>query len=241
MTIDAGTYTHVVVVIPAHNEAARLPRCLRAIVTAAACVPVPVLTVVVLDACDDDSARLVGRFGPDVHFVRVDAQNVGAARAAGFGYARSACLGDEARTWYATTDADSRVDPDWLLGQLSADADMVLGVVRVPDWEHHPEVVIDQYLRNYESDGPDHEHIHGANLSCRADAYWRVGGFANLASGEDVELVDRFEKAGYCIRRDASLSVSTSDRQSNRAPGGFADHLRDISDTVLGPPASEPA
>ena len=57
-------------------------------------------------------------------------------------------------------------------------------VVRVPDWEHYPGVVIDQYLQNYESDGPDHEHIHGANLSCRADAYWRVGGFANLVSGQ---------------------------------------------------------
>ena len=37
-----------VVVVPAHNEVAHLPRCLRALATAALCVKVPVLTVVVL-------------------------------------------------------------------------------------------------------------------------------------------------------------------------------------------------
>jgi glycosyltransferase involved in cell wall biosynthesis len=43
----------VVVVVPAHNELAHLPRCLRALATAGLCAPVPVLTVVVLDATDD--------------------------------------------------------------------------------------------------------------------------------------------------------------------------------------------
>ena len=81
----------VVVVVPAHNELEHLPRCLRALTTAALCIPVPVLIVVVLDACDDGSERLAGQFGPDVHFVSVDAGNVGAARAAGFEYARDRC------------------------------------------------------------------------------------------------------------------------------------------------------
>jgi len=70
-----------VVVVPAHNERERLPRCLRALATAAVCLPVPVLTVVVLDATDDGSDGLVGQFGHDVQFVAVDAGNVGAARA----------------------------------------------------------------------------------------------------------------------------------------------------------------
>ena len=49
--------------------------------------------VVVPDTCDDDSEGLAGRFGPDVHFVSVDAANVGATRAAGFEYARSLFAG----------------------------------------------------------------------------------------------------------------------------------------------------
>ncbi|MCW2558556.1 MAG: glycosyl transferase [Mycobacterium sp.] len=135
-------FERTVVVIPAHNESARLPDCLKAVVTAvAACSSMTVLTVVVLDACDDASADLAGRFGSDVHFIQVDARNVGASRAAGFTYARSSAgmdSTDESRTWYATTDADSRVDPGWLIRQTASGADMVLGVVRIANWRHLP-------------------------------------------------------------------------------------------------------
>ncbi|RDH76416.1 glycosyltransferase [Mycolicibacterium moriokaense] len=233
-----------VVVVPAHNELAHLPRCLRALATAALCLPVPVLTVVVLDATDDGSDRLVGQFGPDVHFVSVDAGNVGAARAAGFEYALPLCDSVEpAHTWYATTDADSVVPADWLLKMSAADADMVLGVVRVPNWRHYPAEVARRYLRAYHAKEPGqigpgqkgrgHNHIHGANMGFRADAYWAVGGFRALPTGEDVELVDRFEAASMRIHRDAALSVATSDRRDGRAPGGFAKHLRDLSGSVL--------
>ncbi len=223
-----------VVVVPAHNELAHLPRCLRALATAAVCLPVPVLTVVVLDATDDGSERLAGRFGPDVHFVTVDAGNVGAARAAGFEYARTESGDvDPARTWYATTDADSVVPADWLLRMVDSDAEMVLGVVHVPNWRHHPTEVVRRYLRAYHSKAKEHSHIHGANMGFRGDAYWHVGGFRPLPSGEDAELVDRFMAAGLSVDRDATLSVATSDRRDGRAPGGFAHHLRELSGSVL--------
>jgi glycosyltransferase involved in cell wall biosynthesis len=222
-----------VVVVPAHNEVAHLPRCLSALATATVCLPVPTLVVVVLDATNDGSERLVGQFGPDVHFVTVEAGNVGAARAAGFQYGGQMCEGvDPARTWYATTDADSVVPADWLLQMSAADADMVLGVVRVPAWRHYPADVARRYLRAYQSNGPGHKHIHGANMGFRADAYWAVGGFRALSTGEDVELVDRFEAEGLRIHRDKNLSVATSDRRNGRAPGGFAKHLRDLSGSM---------
>jgi len=63
--------------------------------------------VVVLDACNDDSETLAGHYGPDVHFLPIDERNVGAARAAGFRYAKSELGGAGKRTWYATTDADT--------------------------------------------------------------------------------------------------------------------------------------
>lgn len=220
------------VVIPAHNEVNELPRSLRAVVTAAVCVPVTALTVVVLDSCSDASESLAGGFGPDVHFVSVDAGNVGAARAAGFTFANSLCqVVDPARTWFATTDADTRVDPDWLVRQLEADADMVLGVVRVNDWRQHSAAAIKRYLRAYgrSSRGGGHDHVHGANMGFRADAYWELGGFRALPSGEDVELVQRFEAGGYYICRDPDLSVVTSARHTGRAPRGFAHHLRQVS------------
>jgi glycosyltransferase involved in cell wall biosynthesis len=227
------TLERAVVVIPAHNEAANLPDCLKAVLTAAASAHMPVLTVVVLDACDDGSVELSGQFGSDVHFVEVDVRNVGASRAAGFNYARSsvASCGDESRVWYATTDADSRVDPSWLIRQSASGADVVLGVVRVANWRHLPAAAVRRYLNAYRAKRrPDgHGHVHGANMGFRADAYWRVGAFADLASGEDVDLVRRFEEHHLVIDRDEGLSVTTSARQKGRAPRGFAAHLRGIA------------
>jgi GT2 family glycosyltransferase len=219
-------------VIPAHNELPYLSACLRAVVTATLCVPIPVLVVVVLDSTDDGSAELAGQFGPDVHFISVDAHNVGAARAAGFGYARSLCAQDD-ECWYATSDADSRVDPGWLIHQLQVGADMMLGVVRVANWRQHSPELANHYVQQYEAGPTDrHEHIHGANMGFSARAYWRVGGFRALPNGEDVDLVERFESAGYRIHRDPELSVVTSARVRGRAPGGFAQHLRQLDEAT---------
>jgi glycosyltransferase involved in cell wall biosynthesis len=220
-------FDRVVVVVPAHNEIDLLPRCLRALSRAAAGLPDRVVTVVVLDACDDGSQRLAGRCGPDVSFITVDAGNVGVTRAAGFAYARHRWGID--RTWYATTDADSAVSDTWLRRMVAVEADMVLGVVTVPVWRHVSADVADLYGREYASKGPGHNHIHGANMGFRADAYWSLGGFRALCSGEDVELVARFEDAGMDIRRDETLSVATSDRHAGRAPHGFAAYLRDLT------------
>jgi glycosyltransferase involved in cell wall biosynthesis len=229
-------YDRAVVVVPAHNEKADLPACLRALLTASLCVPIPVSIVVVLDASDDDSAKLAGRYGPDVHFVSVEVRNVGAARAAGFGYGRSLCADDEC--WYATTDADSRVDPGWLIHQLELGTDMALRVVRITNWRHHTTEVVDRYVRAYQANPPDgsgqHGHIHGANMGFSARAYWRVGGFRALPCGEDVDLVERFEAAGYRMHRDTELSVVTSARTRARAPHGFAHYLRQLGRSAAG-------
>ena len=219
-----------VVVIPAHNEVSHLPSCLKAMVTAAACAPFPVKIVIVLDACDDDSRGLAGQFGDDVQFVEVNVRNVGAARRAGFDYARELCATDS-RTWYATSDADTRVDADWLVRQTNSAADVVLGVVRIVNWRRFSATAARRYLSAYRSkfhrDG--HDHVHGANMGFSAEAYWEVGGFATLASDEDVDLVRRFEAAGYRIARDRQLSVVTSARPVGRAPRGFAKQLRTIA------------
>ena len=195
------------IVIPAHDERESLPACLRAVLTAALCVPIPVAIVVVLDATDDESAGLAGVYGPDVHFISVEAENVGTARAVGFAYARSLFV-PEARCWYATTDADSRVDPGWLVGQLQRGADMVL-------WGHRP-----------------HEDIQGADMGFSARAYWRVGGFRSLPSGEHVDLVRRFETAGYSVHRHTAPPVAAS--AWGRAPHEFAGYPGQLGRTVAG-------
>jgi glycosyltransferase involved in cell wall biosynthesis len=223
-------FDRAVVVIPAHNEADNLPSSVTAVLRAAARLSVPVTVIVVLDSSDDGSEMLAAQFGRNVHFVAIDARNVGAARAVGFSYARTLCeevAPDDSRIWYATTDADSMVEPDWLLRQIGSDADMVLGVVRISTWREFPAAAVRLYLAAYRSKNhPDgHGHVHGANMGFRADWYWRVGGFAALASDEDVDLVARFESTDLRIARDRQLSVVTSRRQLGRAPDGFAAHL----------------
>ena len=228
-----------VVVVPAHNEYAALTRCVSAIRTAAVAAAIPTHVVVVLDACDDESASLAGYFGPTVHFIAVDERNVGAARAAGFRHAKSVLGAMGKRTWYATTDADTEVGGDWLVRQLGWGADMVLGLVRVGEWRHHSERVAKLYEARYRTEASHHQHVHGANMGFRSQAYWRVGGFAALASGEDVDLVDRFRAAGSDIYRDDQLWVTTSDRRRGRAPGGFAEHLVEVSHEVADDRADE--
>jgi len=219
----------VAVVVPAHNESAVLPACLNSLLAAARDCPAPVTVVVVLDDCSDDSAALAGQYGDDVHFIDVDERNVGAARAAGFGYAGAVLRSELDQTCYATTDADTQVPPDWLSRQLESGADVVFGVVSVSQWRHFPLEVADRYQRRFESDEPGHHHVHGANMAFRASVYWAVGGFAGLASGEDVDLAQRLEAAGHRVFWDDELSVATSDRSTGRAPGGFADHLAEVS------------
>lgn len=233
-------YRQAAVAIPAHNEHANLPACLRAVLTSALCAHVPVTIVVVLDASDDGSAELAGCYGGDVHFIRVEARNVGAARAAGFDYARELCGTSDPDCWYATTDADSVVDPDWLVRQLECAADVFLGLVRVADWRRHRLAVVRRYLKAYNRHIDDsHDHVHGANMGFRSGAYWRVGGFRALPSGEDVEIVGRFEAAGYRVHRDMGQSVVTSARTRARAPRGFAHHLRKLTDAGSGSMAGD--
>lgn len=212
-------YDAAAVVIPAHNERAKLPACLRAVLTAALCAPIPVTVVVVLDGSEDGSDELAGEYGPDVHFISVDVRNAGIARAVGFGYARS-LLGDDTRTWFATADAGSRVDPRWLLDQLRSGADMVVGVMRCYEAGAHARQT-------------QHEVVDG-DMGFAARAYWHVGGFHAGATGEKADLVERFEAAGYHIHRDTDLSVITSKRIQARDPYGFADYLTQLGRTAAG-------
>ena len=116
---------------------------------------------------------------------------------------------------------------------------MVLGLVRVGQWRHHSEQAAELYEARYLAETALHQHVHGANMGFRAEAYWRVGGFAALASGEDVDLVERFRADGLCVHPDEDLWVTTSDRRRGRAPGGFAEHLAEVSREVADDRADE--
>jgi len=217
------------VIVPAHNEAHAIGRCLASIAVAAAHPGLgrePVLVVVALDACSDATEAVCTRHGAIT--VAVDAQCVGTARAA----AASHVLAQGAR-WIASTDADTAVPQDWLWRQSLCGADAFCGVVEVEDWLDYPERVRNAFSeREIVQDG--HRHIHGANLGMSAAAYLAVGGFPALRTGEDVALVEALAGNGARIAWLARPAVATSARRTARAPHGFSGFLRALEREVMG-------
>ncbi|WP_449433024.1 glycosyltransferase [Pseudomonas putida] len=214
----------IAVVIPAHNEARRLGRCLRAAKAAAALAEqagCEVQILVVLDRCRDASAAVARRFG--VEILAVEAGSVGMARRVG-----AARMIERGAHWLACTDADSQVPPHWLLSQLACSAEVVCGTVHVERWQPWQKAALRKlYLSRYEV-REGHGHIHGANLGICARAYERVGGFQPLAAHEDVQLVRDLQASGAQIVWTARHSVATSSRRDSRAREGFGDYLEGL-------------
>ncbi len=220
------------IAVPAHNEQDTLGPCLAALLGAARAASLEgeaVCVCVVLDACDDGSAAIVGEqqaafdaAGVVLDCISVDARQVGVARAAG---ART-LLARGAR-WLAFTDADTRVSPQWLAAQLRLGADVVCGSVAVDDWSPHAgnaQALREHFARTYQ-DRDGHRHIHGANLGVSAAAYVAAGGFAPVSCHEDVLLVAALEANGARFAWSAQPRVFTSARTDARARGGFGDTL----------------
>lgn len=224
MDVVPADCRRVVVVVPVHNEELLLDSCLSAVVAASEDSGVPTELIVVLDACSDSSIDIADAWADKIGcaILPIDRRNVGAARAAGF-----LAAGVGTGTWFATTDADSMVRPDWLSSQLAharRGARVVAGTV-VADLGDA--AVAAAYRAGYRNH-PGHRHIHGANLGLSAEAYWSVGGFDAIETGEDVELVRRLEHAAVPVTYACDSPVTTSCRRVGRAPDGFAAHLNSL-------------
>ena len=136
--MTATDVTTVVVVVPVHNEAELLDRCLTALgeaVATAAGRGIRCVVRIVLDDCTDGSA-LIAAAHPFPTMV-ISAAGVGDARARGVEAAMREVGGvPPRRVWIANTDADSAVPANWIVTQcdLAANgADVFVGTVR-PDF-----------------------------------------------------------------------------------------------------------
>ncbi|MCO5103941.1 MAG: glycosyltransferase [Burkholderiaceae bacterium] len=230
----------IAIVVPAHNESQRIGRCLSSLQQAARCPRLgaePVRIFVVADACTDATARIAEQQGAEV--LPCQARSVGVARALG----ANAALAAGAR-WLAFTDADSVVAEDWIAQQLAQGCDAVCGTVQVDNWRAWGRLrsaMRAHFAKTY-VDADGHRHIHGANLGVSAVAYRRAGGFAALASSEDVALVQALQDSGARIAWSAAPRVRTSARKRYRAPGGFGATLAQVArqSAPLGPVAAQP-
>lgn len=222
---------HVHVVVPARNEAAHLPRMLESLSLAVEALRgsrpnMSVAVTVVLDLCTDSSAEVLGEH-PWIDVVSVDLGLVGRVRAEGVERARRRTVpASPSRVWIASTDADTVVPPSWLVDQVEvaeSGADFYTGVV-TPDADDLPSSTrLAWWARHQHVDG--HPHVHGANLGFTLAAYDCVGGYDDVATGEDERLVRDMRSAGLAGVATAANSVTTSGRLVGRAPGGFAAYL----------------
>lgn len=116
---------HAVVVVPARDEQERIGACLHALAEQRGLEPEAFEVVVVLDQCGDDTRAMALRAAaaaPHLRLTLLDspAPGAGHARRAGMDFAceRLFAVG-RPHGLIASTDADTRVAPDWLATQLA--------------------------------------------------------------------------------------------------------------------------
>ncbi|WP_448223218.1 glycosyltransferase [Gordonia iterans] len=220
------------VVIPAHNEEAAISACLRSLAWATESLyrdlgdrSPRVRVVVVLDRCIDATGRIAAAFGADV--VQTTGGSVGIARRVGVAHSLIEAAPPSTH-WIANTDADSIVPADWLRTHhkhAAAGARVLTGLVE-PDRR----ALTAAQLARWHALQPNtaaHRRVHGANLGVRADTYLQMGGFPDIASGEDRGLVEAARRLDVTVTPTTESPVLTSARRTGRAPLGFAQWLSD--------------
>ncbi len=236
------------VVIPARNEQHRIGACLRGFAAQGAD---NFAIVLVANNCTDQTSQCA-RQTAEALGLRLEVLDcnlstdagVGTARSLGFEHALTAHPGV---TEVLTTDADCVVAPDWIirnrmhLRQVAAVCGLVtpmqseLAVLdgiepALAEMEGRYERLVMEFYRRA-LHGPfwlegEHGCAAGASLAITTTAYRDVGGFADLSSGEDRDLVRRLKVAGHSVHHAADVRVAASCRLEGRAGGGMADALR---------------
>lgn len=223
--------TAVGIVVPARDEEVDIGNCLDSV---RACLPTSVDTAVcvVLDRCTDDTARHV----PDsVDTVPNTAPlSIGAVRDLGMRHLINRLrVHPTDRIWLLNTDADTVVGPSWVddhLCHARAGAHAVAGLADLAD----PSSLSASALEGYNALLADtmhrtgHGHVYGANLGIRADCYEAVGGFPDVAFGEDHALVAALRDKQYRLVTALDGRVRTSARTDGRSAHGLASLLRSI-------------
>lgn len=250
-----------IVAIPMKDEAERLPACLGALAgqrgsTRRSLARGAFGVVIFANNCHDGSAEVARSAAPGLPFpVRVfeasllpDFAHAGGARRAAMDLAETwLSEQDEPEGVILTTDADSRVAPNWIADNLTAieaGADAVLGRVGLDeDSDLLPlalhargdlESAYEDRLTEIaalldpveDNPWPHHATISGATIAITRQAYLSVGRLPCVPLGEDKALIAELRRLDARIRFCPHIEVTTSGRTVGRAPGGVADTLR---------------
>ena len=237
--------------IPACNEAERIAPCLQAI-AASRHRPAPAVVLLTNNTTDGTGAvatETAQRLGLRLHLHDValppEQASAGVARRLAMQHAARLAAPDAV---LITTDADGRVEPDWLdvnLRAIEAGADAVCGValidpaeaLAIPQTLHDDDsreilyaALLDELHHLLDPDPADpwprHCEQSGASIAVRRRAYERAGGIPPLTTGEDRGFIRALRRVDARIRHDPGARVVVSGRLEGRAAGGMADTMR---------------
>lgn len=242
------------IVIPAKNEEARLPACLKAAEVAArmASDRTVGIVVVVNNTTDASALRAFGWAAAQffVPFVLIDCDfsaaqaGVGAARRLGLD---TACRHLAAHGALLTTDADTLVRDDWVIRNLAElrGADLICGTVLMhpdearalpPSIAAHGDAEQDYLAASIRlvarldpqphDPDPPHHNAAGASMAVSRQVYMAVGGLPAVPLCEDRAFAERVEVHDFRIRFSDTAIVETSARMTGRTDGGLAGALR---------------
>ena len=254
VAIPAAATPDAIIAVPVRNEEERIAACLRAIDAQVGLAPGSLGLVLFLNNCTDRTAEIVTALVPSLSLpVRVLVETFAGAHA---GWARrramdaaASWLGDEGHTGIIlSTDADSRVPPDWVArnwAAIRAGADAVAGRVELDvaeaallppslpargRLEDTYDALITEAEARIDPDPHDpwpcHRTAIGATLAVTRAAYRAVGGMPEIPLGEDGAFIARLIAKGLRVRHATDVCVTISARLAGRAPGGVADTIR---------------
>ncbi len=190
------TWPRVSVVVCAYNAAGTLEDNLQSLEK----LTYPDVEIILVNDGSSDRTPEIGRSHPSVHIIDIPNGGLSAARNIGLAAATGEIV--------AYTDADTRVDPDWLtfLVQPFLHSDVVGsgGPNVVPD----DDPPMAQCIARAPG-GPTHvllddrtaEHVPGCNMAFRREALLAIGGFnpIYLRAGDDVDVCWRMQARGWKI------------------------------------------
>lgn len=255
----------ICVIIPAKDEAASLPATLTALAAQVdedgQAWPAARFEVIVLaNNCTDGTAAVARAWGRQHPLLRLHVlETTLPAAEAHVGRARRLLMDEAARRLeqagrprgiIASTDADTRVAPDWLSAlhrEFAAGADAVGGRIlpdrpaaaNCPTRRLHLrdaayrlglarlEHLIDPQLPDL---WPRHHQHFGGSLALTVAAYRRVGGLPVVPFLEDEALWQQLQRHDLRLRHSPQVRVQTSARQQGRVAVGLSWQLRSWAD-----------
>jgi len=215
---ERAQWPKVSVVVCAHDAADTIDDCLASL----AALSYPRFEVIIVNDGSGDATGSIARrhagLRPDVHVIDVPKGGLSAARNAGL----TAATGEIV----AYTDADVRVDADWLSYLIQPMLTSDVAGAGGPNVVPHDDPWVAQCVARAPG-GPTHvmlddriaEHVPGCNMAFRRDALLSIDGFnpVYLRAGDDVDICWRLQAKGQRIAFAPSALVWHHRRASVKA------------------------